>query len=580
MSRIRNVFILALLAGIIGALPAAAQDAEPEPGIEISTLDIDRYPNVIMEIAAINMVDPLDPEQFTITEDDEPIPSDRIQSIAPMGETTITGIVLVIDASNSMAGSKLDEAKRAAVAFVDQKRPQDQVAVIAFGPQPFDTLDFTSDGDELVTFIESIEVLGRQTPLYDAVFEAAEMFASEPDLDANAIVLTDGVNTDRFTTHTLDEAISEAQSVEMSIFSIGIVGSRFNEEPLREMAAATGGAYARADLEDLVGLFEGIGSALDNRVVARFTAAESGYRKVTFGAIYGELRASQTIQVPGFLVTTVPAPTTTVVVPPSTYYRASSLPASPDTLRILIAVAAFAVVAMFVLILAWGREEEERLGGRLRVYGTPEPAVERGGILSRLPIFRHLSAQAEAVAQRRGLTGAINTALDSANILLRPGEAIAAAIALAAVTGGLVAVLMKSFLWGGVVFLAAVLIVFALIERAGQQERSKFEKQLPDTLTLMATSLRAGYSLVQAVESVAGESPNPTGREFGRAVAETRLGRPAVQALQGISDRMSSVDFHWTVMAVEIQREVGETSPRCCRRWPTPCSPATGSVVR
>ena len=100
------------------------------------------------------------------------------------------------------------------------------------------SLDFTSDGDELVTFIESIEVLGRQTPLYDAVFEAAEMFASEPDLDANAIVLTDGVNTDRFTTHTLDEAISEAQSVEMSIFSIGIVGSRFNEEPLREMAAA------------------------------------------------------------------------------------------------------------------------------------------------------------------------------------------------------------------------------------------------------------------------------------------------------------------------------------------------------
>ena len=133
----------------------------------------------------------------------------------------------------------------------------------------------------------------------------------------------------------------------------------------------------------------------------------------------------------------------------------------------------------------------------------------------------------------------INTALDSANILLRPGEAIAAAIALAAVTGGLVAVfLMRSLLWGGVVFLAAVLIVFALIERAGQQERSKFEKQLPDTLTLMATSLRAGYSLVQAVESVAGESPNPTGREFGRAVAETRLGRPAVQALQGISDRM------------------------------------------
>ena len=346
----------------------------------------------------------------------------------------------------------------------------------------------------------------------------------------------------------------------MTIFSVGLEGGPFDPEPLQQMADQTDGEYVATDNpEDLAGLFEDIGSQLENRVVARFTAAESSYTKVTFGAIYDNefVATSPPIQVEGFLVTTVPAPTTTVVVPPSTYYRTSSLPASPDTLRILIAVAAFAVVAMFVLILAWGREDEERLGGRLRAYGTPEPAVERGGILSRLPIFRHLSAQAEAVAQRRGLTGAINTALDSANILLRPGEAIAAAIALAAVAGGLVAVLMRSLLWGAGVFLLAVLIVFALIERAGRQERNKFEQQLPDTLTLMATSLRAGYSLVQAIESVAGESPNPTGREFGRAMAESRLGRPAVQALQGVSDRMSSEDFRWTVMAIEIQREVG-----------------------
>ncbi len=87
--------------------------------------------------------------------------------------------MLAIDASNSMEGEKLDEAKLAALAFVDQKQPQDEVAVIAFGPPPFDTLGFTSDADELSTFIESIEVLGGQTPLYDAVFEAAEMFANE-----------------------------------------------------------------------------------------------------------------------------------------------------------------------------------------------------------------------------------------------------------------------------------------------------------------------------------------------------------------------------------------------------------------
>ncbi len=560
MSRMRTVLVLAVLAGIIGAPPAAAQDADGEPAIRISHLDIDRYPSVTMVIDGVNMVETLDPDLMTITEDGELVPPDRIQEKAQLSESsTPTGIVLVIDASESMEGLPLEEAKAAALAFVEQKRPQDSVAVIAFGREQ-EVQPFTRDEEVLRRFIEAIEVLGNQTPLYDAVFDAAELFALEQDLDANAIVLSDGANTARGTTHTLDEAIAAAQGVGMTIYSVGLQGRGFDEEPLQQMAEQTGGTYfAATEPEQLVGFFEDIGSVLDNRVVVRFTASESNHVEVDFGAVYdNELVDGQTVLVPGFLVTTVPAPTTTTVVTPSTYQKASTLPASPGTLRILVAVAIFAVVAMFVLILAWGREDEERLGGRLRAYGTAEArASERGGILSRLPIFRHLSAQAEAVAQRRGLTGAINSALDSANILLRPGEAIAAAIGLAAVAGGLVAVLMKSFLWGGLVFLVAVLIVFALVERVGRQERNRFVQQLPDTLTLMATSLRAGYSLVQAVESVAGESPNPTGREFGRAVAESRLGRPVVQSLQGIAERMNSEDFRWTVMAIEIQREVG-----------------------
>ena len=100
----------------------------------------------------------------------------------------------------------------------------------------------------------------------------------------------------------------------------------------------------------------------------------------TFGAVYdGELRA--TARRSKYPVSWSPPSWLPPRRPwwflhrPTTGHRA--LPASPDTLRILVAVAAFAVVAMFVLILAWGREEEERLGGRLRVYGTPEPAVQR-----------------------------------------------------------------------------------------------------------------------------------------------------------------------------------------------------------
>jgi tight adherence protein B len=62
---------------------------------------------------------------------------------------------------------------------------------------------------------------------------------------------------------------------------------------------------------------------------------------------------------------------------------------------------------------------------------------------------------------------------------------------------------------------------------------------------------------MQAVEAVGQEAAEPTKREFGRALSEIRLGRPVVEALSEIAERMESQDFEWTVLAISIQREVG-----------------------
>ncbi len=80
---------------------------------------------------------------------------------------------------------------------------------------------------------------------------------------------------------------------------------------------------------------------------------------------------------------------------------------------------------------------------------------------------------------------------------------------------------------------------------------------LPDTLQLMAGSLSAGYSMPQAVDTVVREGKPPISTEFNRALVETRLGVDLEDALDGIADRMASVDFTWVVMAIRIQREVG-----------------------
>ncbi|MGA9747654.1 MAG: type II secretion system F family protein, partial [Nocardioides sp.] len=84
-----------------------------------------------------------------------------------------------------------------------------------------------------------------------------------------------------------------------------------------------------------------------------------------------------------------------------------------------------------------------------------------------------------------------------------------------------------------------------------------FKAQLADTLQLMAGSLSAGLSMAQSVDTVVREGSDPMGTEFRRALVEARLGVELEDALEGVGERMESVDFKWVVMAIRIQREVG-----------------------
>jgi tight adherence protein B len=123
--------------------------------------------------------------------------------------------------------------------------------------------------------------------------------------------------------------------------------------------------------------------------------------------------------------------------------------------------------------------------------------------------------------------------------------------------GGVFIAIFDGLIAGVITFAVLLLFFSQLVSFAGNRERKRFEEQLPDTLTLLSTSLRAGYSLLQAIEAVAAEAPDPTAREFSRSVAEARLGRSVPEALDGIVQRTQSKDFEWAVMAIEIQREVG-----------------------
>ncbi|MGH2450725.1 MAG: type II secretion system F family protein [Candidatus Limnocylindria bacterium] len=84
-----------------------------------------------------------------------------------------------------------------------------------------------------------------------------------------------------------------------------------------------------------------------------------------------------------------------------------------------------------------------------------------------------------------------------------------------------------------------------------------FNKQLPDTITLLGSSLRAGSSFLQSIELVAREGQPPMAEEMGRIVREVNLGLGMEEALHNLVRRIKSDDLDLMVTAINIQQQVG-----------------------
>ncbi|HHC08101.1 MAG TPA: type II secretion system protein F [Actinobacteria bacterium] len=229
----------------------------------------------------------------------------------------------------------------------------------------------------------------------------------------------------------------------------------------------------------------------------------------------------------------------------------------PKTWLVYVGAAAAGIALFLLFIILFGRApgREAALRGRLVTYGAHREGS--GGFFSRFRFLRRAAASAEGVARERGVFQMIETTLEQANLPLRPGEAIIGSIGVAIVAGLIVMAVAQQPLLGVVAFVVVLGLAAMTVNVVAARERKKFEAQLPDTLNLISTSLRAGYSLLQAVEAVGAEAPEPTSREFLRAISEIRLGSPVSDALGGIAERMESTDFEWAVLAINIQREVG-----------------------
>jgi tight adherence protein B len=158
--------------------------------------------------------------------------------------------------------------------------------------------------------------------------------------------------------------------------------------------------------------------------------------------------------------------------------------------------------------------------------------------------------------RRSADVGARVAALERAGITMRLQDFVLLVIA-----GSLVAAALGVVLAGPLLGLVLGLIV-PILAKVGVSVRTSrrqkaFADQLDDSLQLMASSLRAGHSMLQALNSVAAEAEEPTSVEFSRVINETRVGRELGHALDETARRTNSQDFVWVTQAIAINREVG-----------------------
>lgn len=121
---------------------------------------------------------------------------------------------------------------------------------------------------------------------------------------------------------------------------------------------------------------------------------------------------------------------------------------------------------------------------------------------------------------------------------------------------------------GALVTALVVLTAPTLIYRWLRQRRRKaLQQQLPDVTDALASALRAGLSLGQALEQVVKFQPRPSSQEFSLMLREHRLGMPLERALQGLAERVGVRDFHLLVATLGIARELGSGVAEALERF-------------
>ncbi len=558
MHRLIAVVTAGLLLALAGLGPASAevQDSSRELSVRIEdvTAEPDGTTRLSVVVSGLPAEETVDLAELEIAENGTPVEGLELASLEAV-ETgrVVPAVVVAVDVSGSTAGEPLAAATSSAATLVRSVADRGGlVGVVSFGPTTTIEVPMSADGGTAAQVLESLEA-GGETALFDGVSRAARMLANH-DGPRDVILFADGA--DSASTSELDDVRALLAETEVRLTSVLLRSEEFAIEPLQAMASVNDGQFIEVESADqLATAFAAVSGDLTNRLQVEYVAEPvldpAGELNLVATYRSGDRIATDGSQLANPRLAAVRPPVAVDAPEPV-------LPMLTDeTGRLVVAVATgLALVLLIFVILAAGGERRRRgvLEERLSAY---QAGVGDRGRDDRVSLSDRASSVFDSIPRPKSLDSRIAAAIEHADWPLRGSEFLLITLGTA-----VLGLLIGGVLLGSAFFALTGLLVglagpWVYMQVAISRRRSAFSEQLPTILQVMAGSLRAGHAFSTALDGAVDELDEPAKTELRRAAVEARLGRPLDRALEGVAERMDSVDLRWVIGALEVQREVG-----------------------
>lgn len=463
-------------------------------------------------------------------------------------------VVAVIDTTETLGNATVQLAKQALDPLMPGAGATDSLGVVSTGGSAVVQVGPTTSAQEVISGLSNVDPEGTSSATWDGLTRAAALLGDRSWNSVGTVVLFSAA-AELPDPAAIARARSALQQAGVRLEVVAMARGT-NVEALSEMVNTLGGSLSVVESDEAIaGAFDEIATGLEGRFRASFASPEGADSLVPLTVTAGDATANIAYSEGAVRVGAE-------ALAPVTDGGGGGI-FSNGIVKWLAIIMGLAAVMMAVWAVATMLlPDENDLTRRLEAYDESFGAapsefdtVDESSVS--VPIIQKAVDFTGEMAERRGVLDKVEVMLERANMPLRAPEAM-----FFTAIGAAIVVVLSFLLTGNVIialFVAGVAAVLpsAVLNFKIRKRQKAFLQQLPDMLTLLAGTLKAGYSIGQGFESVSTEVEDPMGRELRRVVTETRLGRSLEESLDAVAERMDSDDFSWAVMAIRIQREVG-----------------------